>query len=679
HGCHEEGHVWHLCPKKPHPKARPAHLQRRSVGNRDRNSSRGDAAVGESCDSDCEVMIAEADAAAVRTKVDRQDPTAGTWIVDSGASFNFTPFESDFTGPILPPVTKEVRVGNGTVLPIRGQGSVRVTLPGGKQMLLTGVHLVPHMHTRLLSVGHLADKGARLVFEGSTCKVYKGDRLLFQVERSQNQGHGLPKVHLPVAHAGKKPETEAHLAAAISMELAHQRLAHAAPSTIVKVIKQGTVTGLQVKDLQEPVTCESCLQGKAQRLPFPKASNFKATFPLQLVSMDLWGPARVPTLGRKSLYILTLICHFSSMVWSLLLPNKESSVVQEALARWTTKVERQSGHKLKTLRSDNGLEFKGAVQEWVEDLGIERQHTAPYSPQQNGKVERWHKTLGEGIRTLLLSSGLPANLWGEAVQYLTWVRNRLVHNSLGAGRSPYELWHGVKPAMDMVRTWGTMCCSLLPEPARYGKLNPRGKMFVVLGVDDSAKAWRIMDPTTKEVQISRNLSFTESVPWKQWRENHPKVLLGVSCSEEILSIFPHGEIWLGHYSEQGSTGLPVSAIEGKGPVPEEGSTLGVGAGTGAGQGTRVVRFAEPLAQIPEETPAANTPSAPDSSTEVLADEEEDDDLNTLARSNHRVRAVQELYSMSVEEEEQGQPSMGENIITTQEAESIVLAWGLGAM
>ena len=42
--------------------------------------------------------------------------------------------------------------------------------------------------------------------------------------------------------------------------------------------------------------------------------------------------------------------------------------------------------------------------------GIIHQTTAPYTPQSNGKKKR---TLKEMMNALLISSGLPQNLWGK--------------------------------------------------------------------------------------------------------------------------------------------------------------------------------------------------------------------------------------------------------------------------
>ena len=47
--------------------------------------------------------------------------------------------------------------------------------------------------------------------------------------------------------------------------------------------------------------------------------------------------------------------------------------------------------------------------------GIIHQITTPYSPQQNGIAERKNQTLKEMMNAMLINSGLPQNLWGEAI------------------------------------------------------------------------------------------------------------------------------------------------------------------------------------------------------------------------------------------------------------------------
>jgi transposase InsO family protein len=63
--------------------------------------------------------------------------------------------------------------------------------------------------------------------------------------------------------------------------------------------------------------------------------------------------------------------------------------------------------------------------------------TTPYSPQQNGVVERRNQTTVEMARCLLKSMGMPATLRGEAVKTAVYLLNRAPTHSVD-GMMPYE-------------------------------------------------------------------------------------------------------------------------------------------------------------------------------------------------------------------------------------------------
>jgi transposase InsO family protein len=45
--------------------------------------------------------------------------------------------------------------------------------------------------------------------------------------------------------------------------------------------------------------------------------------------------------------------------------------------------------KVKKIRSDNGTDFKNTqVKDFIDEEGIKREFSAPYTPQQNGVVKR---------------------------------------------------------------------------------------------------------------------------------------------------------------------------------------------------------------------------------------------------------------------------------------------------
>ena len=78
-------------------------------------------------------------------------------------------------------------------------------------------------------------------------------------------------------------------------------------------------------------------------------------------------------------------------------------------------VENQLDRKIKVIRSDRGGEYEAPFGDFCSQHDIIHQTTAPYSPQQNGVVERKNRNLKEMMNALLLISGLPQNLWREAI------------------------------------------------------------------------------------------------------------------------------------------------------------------------------------------------------------------------------------------------------------------------
>ncbi|CAI7778587.1 unnamed protein product [Closterium sp. NIES-53] len=250
-------------------------------------------------------------------------------------------------------------------------------------------------------------------------------------------------------------------------------------------------------------------------LPFPHEAS-RALGPLDEVHMDLWGPVRTTSLGG-AVYVLSLIDDFTRRVWSFPLPNKESATVANVLRQWHKDVELECGRKLKAVRSDRGGEFLGdAVKAWKAELGIKTQLSVADTPQQNGVVERWHRTMAEGIRTLLVDSGLPARLWGEALMWVVWVKNRVTHSAFPASITPMEAWSGQKPHVGMARSWGCMGSVMLHGHEKGGKLDARAVMCVCVGVDMESKGWRMLDPSLMCIRIARDVDFLENVTWKDW-------------------------------------------------------------------------------------------------------------------------------------------------------------------
>ena len=85
--------------------------------------------------------------------------------------------------------------------------------------------------------------------------------------------------------------------------------------------------------------------------------------------------------------------------------------------------------------------------------GIVHQTLAPYTPQQNGVDKKKNQTLKNLINSILITSGAPHSLWGEACLTTNMILNRIPHKR--SDKSPYQLWKGKLPSYKTMKVWGT--------------------------------------------------------------------------------------------------------------------------------------------------------------------------------------------------------------------------------
>lgn len=104
------------------------------------------------------------------------------------------------------------------------------------------------------------------------------------------------------------------------------------------------------------------------------------------------------------------------------------------------------------------------LQEFCERNGIIYELTAPYSPQQNGITKRKNRTLKDMMNSMLVSSGLTDNMWGEAVLSAGYILNRVPHKKLD--KTSYELWNSLAPNLKNLIIWGCLAKVGLPPPKR---------------------------------------------------------------------------------------------------------------------------------------------------------------------------------------------------------------------
>ena len=119
-----------------------------------------------------------------------------------------------------------------------------------------------------------------------------------------------------------------------------------------------------------------------------------------------------PSRGGKK-YFITFIDDCTRFCYVYLLNSKDEVV--DAFKQYKNEVENQLNLKIKMIQSDRGGEYESPFAEICLEYSIIHQTTAPYTPQSNGFAERKNRTLKEMMNALMIKSGSPRNLWGEAI------------------------------------------------------------------------------------------------------------------------------------------------------------------------------------------------------------------------------------------------------------------------
>jgi len=232
----------------------------------------------------------------------------------------------------------------------------------------------------------------------------------------------------------------------------HARYGHLNFRALRELGRKEMVSGVPVVDHVEQV-CEGCTLGKQHRAPFPEASTYRAQKGLELFHTDLCGQI-TPTTPAGKAYFLLIVDDYSRYMWIELLRSKNEALAY--LKKVKTSAETELEGKLKTVRTDRGGEFNSnQFTVFCNDFGIKHFITTPYTPQQNGVVERRNQTVVEMARCMMKSKVVPDQFWGDAVTTAVYVLNRAPTKSL-EGVTPYEAWHGKKPSVNTLECLGVL-------------------------------------------------------------------------------------------------------------------------------------------------------------------------------------------------------------------------------
>ena len=414
-----------------------------------------------------------------------------TWVVDSGATIHVSS-RREFFSSYSPGNYGVVRMGNENLSKVVGKGDVCLETMEGAKLVLRDVRHVPDMRLNLISVDKLDGEGYCHTFKNGQWKLTKGALVVARGKKQSKLYVTEAKISLEVANSTEIVDDVA---------LWHKRLGHMSEKSMVKLAKKKVIPGLDHVHLER---CVDCLAGKQNRVAFRSSPPSRAKNVLDLVHSDLCE-ADSKSLGGAR-YFATFIDDHSRKTWVYVLKTKDQ--VLNVFKRFVALVERETGQKLKCLRTDNGGEYIGPFDAYCKEKGIRHQFTPPKTPQLNGVAERMNKTLMERVRCLLSHSKLPHSFWGEALLAVVHVWNLSPSVPLDF-EAPVKIWSGRDVSYKHLRVFGCKAFVHIPRDER-SKLDSKTRPCVFIGYGQDEFGYRFFDPVQKKLIRSRDAVFMEN-------------------------------------------------------------------------------------------------------------------------------------------------------------------------
>ncbi|KAL5700655.1 hypothetical protein ACHQM5_026075 [Ranunculus cassubicifolius] len=323
HWCYQVGHYKHECLKY--------------LKKKDKKNDKDEASVAQVGEEVLEYLLG-GDNSEVLT-AETSEGVMNEWIFDTGASYHMCPARDNFStyrevngGTIL--------MGDTGSLKTVGVGAIRFQMFDLAERTLTEVRHVPGLRKGLISLGVLEAAGCGFSGKDGFLTITWEDRVIMRGERHGNLYILKGK---PLTGVVQKMVSQVDQKRYLQTQLWHKRLGHVDETGLTVLGKQGLFGRDKLCKLDY---CEHCVFGKQCRTSYRKAKH-RATWILDYVHSDIWGPSRVASLGGKRWFV-TFIDDFSRRVWVYTMRQKGE--VRDIFKKWKALVEKETGRAVKRVQ-----------------------------------------------------------------------------------------------------------------------------------------------------------------------------------------------------------------------------------------------------------------------------------------------------------------------------------------
>lgn len=413
------------------------------------------------------------------------------FYMDSGASYHMSDDLSLFEEIVKLKSPFRVYVAKtGVYVTVTAIGNVRLFTDNGRCVLLKNVRFSEELSCNLISVSRLDKSGLKVEFFNGKAEILTQQRdLIFVAHLLKNN---LYRVFFCKDVSKKVNVIQGELMYTDS-EKWHHKLAHLNFNDMLFLKNCGLINGHIKKSF-----CEPCIFGKQHRKPFEKRKD-KTKRPLDLIHTDVCGPINPVSYDGKRFFV-TFIDDYSGFCHAYLM-----SSVTEVLSKFkefSNYVCNKFDRKIKRLRCDRGTEYtNNAFQEYCKDQGISFEPTIGGTPQQNGKAERWNRSIVERARTVLYQSGLDKIFWSEAVAFVVYVLNRCPTSK---NIIPFSCWNCRDYDYSKLQVFGCDAYKLDFVHSSH-KLDEKSMKLKFVGY--APGGYRLLDVDERKIHLSRDVDF----------------------------------------------------------------------------------------------------------------------------------------------------------------------------
>ncbi|KAM2061103.1 hypothetical protein FF1_046222 [Malus domestica] len=126
------------------------------------------------------------------------------------------------------------------------------------------------------------------------------------------------------------------------------------------------------------------------------------------------------------------------------------------------------------------------------------------------------------VRSMLSGKHIPKTFGPKAVNWTVHILNRSPTLAVRSN-TPEQTWNEVKPSMSHFRVFGCISEAHVFDNRKV-KLDNKSLKCIFLGVSDKSKTYRLFDPISQKIIVSRDVVFEEDQSW-DWETCYKKAIV----------------------------------------------------------------------------------------------------------------------------------------------------------